>query len=320
MKKLSIIIPLFNTENYIAHCIQSCVDQNIEKVDYEIIIVNDGSTDNSLHIAQLFERKYTNVTVISQENRKQGAARNNGLKIAEGEYIWFIDSDDWIEPDAIQEIFNYLKNNNLDILRFDGANRHSYIDKAKILPCQHIPRKIYLRHEVLIENKFFISPPLHVFKKDFLMQNKITYLENIFYEDNEFMLKTFEKASSFAYLDKYLYNILIREDSTTRLVNYSRKLDLVVVIESLIAYHRINNLNQAISYTFAIQISRCTNSLLSGTAKSKDVFNEAVRLLRNVKGLSYYIKHTNSYFHIFELHLLKYPEILRNLLLIFYKN
>jgi len=92
--KLSIIIPLYNTEKYISHCIQSCIELNIDKERYEIIVVNDGSTDNSFEIVKLFEKTHRNITVITQKNQKQGAERNNGLKIAKGENIWFVDSDD----------------------------------------------------------------------------------------------------------------------------------------------------------------------------------------------------------------------------------
>lgn len=318
--KLSIIIPVYNTEQYVSQCLKSCLNQTYDQESYEIIIINDGSTDNSLDVIRDFEQKYKNVTVISQKNQKQGTARNNGLKLAKGEYIWFIDSDDWIEPNAISEIVKYLYAHNLDVLRFDGADRHTYSDTAQIRSCHHIPHQIYSRHEILLENKFSVCVPFHVYKKDFLLNNEIYFLENIFYEDNEFMLKIFEKSSSFAYLNECFYNVLIRENSTTRSVDYYRKLDYIKVIESYIGFLKTDNPKPEVQYIFEVHIARCMNNILSGTTNSPDVFNKAIELLSNLKYLYFHIKGSKSYFHILEFHLMKYPEILRKLLLMHYSN
>ncbi|WP_340121879.1 glycosyltransferase family 2 protein [Methylobacter svalbardensis] len=320
MIKLSIIIPVYNTEKYVSRCLNSCLNQTADQENYEIIVINDGSTDNSLDIVRDFEQKNKNVTVISQKNQKQGTARNNGVKLAKGKYIWFIDSDDWIEPNAISEIVKYLYIHNLDILRFDGADRRTYNDTAQIRSCHHIPHQIYYQHEVLLENKFSVCVPFHVYKKDFLLDNEIYFLENIFYEDNEFMLKIFEKSSSFSYLNKCFYNVLIREDSTTRSVDYSRKLDYIRVIESYIEYIKTNNLKPEVQHIFEIHIARCMNSALCGTTKSPDVFNKAIELLSNLKYLYFHVKCSKSYFHILEFHFMKYPKILRKLLLMHYNN
>ena len=320
MIKISIIIPVYNTEQYIAQCLKSCTNQTADQNNYEIIVVNDGSTDNSLNVIKHFAQKYKNITIISQKNQKQGAARNNGLKIAKGEYIWFIDSDDWIEPSAIFEIINYLNNHNLDVLRFDGADHYTYNDTPKLKPCHHIPDHIYCRHQALLENEFEIMVMFYVFNKHFLQSNKINFIENIFYEDNEFMLRIFEKCSTFAYLKKYFYNVLLRENSTIRSNDYSRKLDIIVVIESYIEYIKINNLNPEVQYIFLIHLVRCINAILSGTRKSEDIFNKAIELLSNIEGIYPYVRNSKSYFHIIEFYLMKYPKILRKLLLVYYKS
>jgi glycosyltransferase involved in cell wall biosynthesis len=318
MLKLSIIIPVYNTEEYISKCVNSCVNQNVDNNVYEIIVVNDGSTDNSLNILLDFEKKYKNITVVSQKNKKQGAARNNGLGIAKGEYVWFVDSDDWIEKDAISEILNFLKNRELEIIRIDAVDHGPMGNVPR--PCNHIKNHLYARHEALLEVEFSNCVPFHVFKKSFLQKNGLFFLENIFYEDNEFMIRAFEKVNSFLYFDKCLYNVLIRENSTTRSIDYSRKLDLIKVIESQIYYSNVNKLSAELKRVFGLLVSRHMNSLLSGTANSKMVFIEAIRLLNSVEGIVEYTKCSKSVFHIIELKLLKYPLFLRIFLLKFYKH
>ena len=95
MPKISIIVPFYNTEKYIERCLTSLVNQTVS--DIEIVCINDGSNDNSLEIVKTFANKDLRIKILEQENLKQGAARNNGTKIAVGEYIGFVDSDDWVD-------------------------------------------------------------------------------------------------------------------------------------------------------------------------------------------------------------------------------
>ena len=104
--KLSLIIPVYNVEQYIGRCLQSCLSQaNVTAEDYELVIVNDGTKDNSMQVVEEMTRGCTNITVINQHNQGLSMARNVGLKAAKGEYVWFIDSDDWIESNMIEELY-----------------------------------------------------------------------------------------------------------------------------------------------------------------------------------------------------------------------
>lgn len=113
MIKVSVIIPVFNTEKYISKCLSSLVNQTLD--DIEIICVNDGSTDNSLEIIEKIANNDARIKIINQEHKKQGAARNSGLKIAEGEYIGFVDSDDWIDLNYYEMLYNTAKKYDADI-------------------------------------------------------------------------------------------------------------------------------------------------------------------------------------------------------------
>lgn len=117
--KLSIIVPVYNVEPYIERCVRSLEQQNIPKQEYEIIIVNDGTQDQSIQIINKLRLEYPNIVLIEKENGGLSSARNYGLKYAQGEYIWFIDSDDYIEPNILNSILEKSYELNLDLLAFN---------------------------------------------------------------------------------------------------------------------------------------------------------------------------------------------------------
>ena len=115
--KLTIIIPIYNVEPYIKRCLMSCILQDSSLgEEYEIICVNDGTKDKSAEIAKEIALSYNGVVVIDQENGGLSSARNTGLSYARGEYVWFVDSDDYIEENCLPRILSYL-NEDLDILQ-----------------------------------------------------------------------------------------------------------------------------------------------------------------------------------------------------------
>ena len=113
MPELSVIIPVYNTDKYLEKSLDSLTSQTLK--DIEIICVNDGSTDNSLAVLQKYADKDSRIIVINQEHKMQGAARNAGIKIAEGEYIGFVDSDDWVDKDYFEKLYNAVKKYDSDI-------------------------------------------------------------------------------------------------------------------------------------------------------------------------------------------------------------
>ena len=128
--KISIIIPVYNVEGYLVECLNSVVNQTYR--DIEIIIVNDGSTDSSFSIIQQYQLQDERIKIINQENQGLSAARNAGIKKVSGEYIWFVDSDDYITIDACEKIVEKLKQNNYDLLivgRFRFGKDYKEYDK-----------------------------------------------------------------------------------------------------------------------------------------------------------------------------------------------
>ena len=121
MPKISIIVPVYNSEKYLKDCLDSCISQTLS--DIEIICVDDCSTDNSLEILEEYKTKDSRVKVFYHEtNKKQGTARNTGIKNAVGEYIWFIDSDDFIDKNACQLLYDTIKKHDVDLLSFCGIS------------------------------------------------------------------------------------------------------------------------------------------------------------------------------------------------------
>ena len=116
MAKISVIVPIYNDDRYLHECLDSIINQTFE--DIEIICVNDGSTDESLNILKQYESRDCRVKVISQENKGVGAARNAGIKIASGEYIYFIDADDFLELTGLEEMYDLSQQMDLDLLIF----------------------------------------------------------------------------------------------------------------------------------------------------------------------------------------------------------
>lgn len=129
---LSIIVPVYNTESYLDECIQSLLEQNISSEDYEIVCVNDGSTDGSLGIMRKYEAEASNLLIIEQENAGVCAARNAGLEIASGDYIWFIDSDDLIQKNILAEIKEKTSSGHFDRIIIDHYVFQGEFPKGKI--------------------------------------------------------------------------------------------------------------------------------------------------------------------------------------------
>lgn len=104
-KKLSIIIPMYNAEKYIGNCLESILNQNLDPAQYEIIIINDGSTDKSIQIVNEYAISNDNIIILSQSNSGQSSARNNGISKATGDFLFFIDADDFLIPDSLSDVF-----------------------------------------------------------------------------------------------------------------------------------------------------------------------------------------------------------------------
>lgn len=223
MKKVSVIIPVYNVENYLRKCLNSLVNQTLK--DIEIIVVNDGTLDNSQEIIDEYVKKYPKKVVsIIQENGGQGAARNTGLLHAKGEYIGYVDSDDYVEENMYEELYKKAKEADSDIV-ICGNNvvkeNYEFLSKEDV-------DKEFLLGKMAVWNK--------IYKKNIIVDNKIQFRSKVWYEDLDFTMKVYFSSKKISYVDKPLYNYLLREGSTMNNNNIKRNLELIEAFDSLIDY------------------------------------------------------------------------------------
>lgn len=232
MKKISIIIPVYNVEKYVEKCLRSCAEQDLPPEEYEIIVVNDGTKDNSLEIVERVAKDYTNITIISQENAGLSAARNKGLSIAKGDYIWFVDSDDWIKENCLKQITETFFNDDLDAITIFGIR---FIDGSyfKILKSNPFDSSIMSGKELMHLTLINCAAVKTLYKRNFLLDNNLTFYEGIFHEDHEFTPRAYYylekiKVTSF----EVYYNRLVK-GSITNSINPKKGFDLINVALSL---------------------------------------------------------------------------------------
>ena len=202
MIKISLILPAYNTADYLRKCVSSCETQNIPDDAYEIIIVNDGSTDKTLEIAQDLKTKFGNIVILSQENQGLSQARNNGIKIARGEYIWFIDSDDVITQNCLKSIIEVM-----DKLQLDMFGVGPSIPFKPVFPknftTSNDTTPIMTGHEWTLNGPRFIGAWGYVFRKAFWFNNNFSFYPGICFEDTEFIPKACFKATKISSLSTF---------------------------------------------------------------------------------------------------------------------
>ncbi|TAH69970.1 MAG: glycosyltransferase [Anaerolineaceae bacterium] len=222
MKKVSVIIPVYNVENYLKDCLMSVVGQPISNI--EIICVNDGSTDKSKDILERFAQKHDNIKIIDQENQGLSCARNVGLMEAQGEYVYFLDSDDMMEEDSLTKMYEYSRANELDVLYFDAKTVYDLPElKDKYMNYQNAYSRsraygIYFNGQELmkefVESKeYYVSVCLQFIRRDFLLKEGIIFYPHILHEDNLFTFQCMMLAGRVAHIADYFFIRRIRHNS-----------------------------------------------------------------------------------------------------------
>ncbi len=243
---ISVIIPVYNVEEYLRECIDSVLSQTYE--NYEIILVDDGSTDNSGKICDEYVEKYHKIIVVHKENGGLSDARNTGLLYAKGEYIYFLDSDDYIVPECFAELVTIIRKDASDFVFFDAL---SFEDNNKdfTIPQRYKRKKEYDTNKgetvlkTLIDNKeFHSSVPLCFIKSEFLKKQKLDFVLGVFYEDTIFTYKIFMLASRVAYCPKSLYHRRYRKASIMTTGKNKRYFDSICrVYEEVLSFSKNEN-------------------------------------------------------------------------------
>ena len=219
MYYFSIILPVYNVEKYLKRCMKSILNQKF--TDYEIILVDDGSTDFSGKICDEYMSQYPFIQTIHKENGGLSSARNEGLKRATGKYIFMIDSDDWVEDNTLEKLYDYTKNKDIDIVKFNYIRQPENIKKASILQTG-LKNKFEIKKIIPLvlkeTGKVNFSAWGHVYKNSFLKQNNFKFISErtIGSEDYLFNLQAYCQAKSLLVIPEFLYNYDMREGSLTK--------------------------------------------------------------------------------------------------------
>lgn len=234
--KFSIIVPIYNVQNYLKHCVESIIMQSFGNI--EIILVNDGSPDKCPLICEEYAKKDSRIQVIHKINGGLSDARNSGLEIAKGEYIIFVDSDDYIESDAC-EIFKDLIDSNDDIDIIAANIRTKY--KSKIVMEMYADNQMdilsngsdFLKFQ-LKNHKMYMSSCRNIYKRKFLINNQLYFKVGILHEDEQWTPRVFLLAKTVIRTKYAHYNRVLSENSITRQKNKTKNaLDLISTCNEL---------------------------------------------------------------------------------------
>lgn len=316
MPKVSIIVPIYNAEKYMKKCIDSILDQTLN--DIEVILVNDGSSDNSATIADNYAKNDLRVRVIHQKNSGPSVARNNGIKLAIGKYIGFVDSDDYIENTMYERLFNIANDNQVQLAMCNYKEIHTYDNRKEEVKSNLISNKIYSKKDILkdiistfskSQNYGFYSLWNKIYMREWLVETGIELDINRDHgEDWWFNINVFSKLESFICIEDCLYNyvhvnkeslmIKYRENQFDLFIDGRKKL-ISIIPKELIDYEELNT---RFIYEFSSYIIRTFKEvkekekryrLIKGVIQNKEVIescNGNNRISSKYKIITFFIR------------------------------
>lgn len=232
MPKVTVIVPIYNVEKYLARCIDSLVNQTLNEI--EIVLVNDGTKDSSGKIAMQYAKQYKEkIIYLEKENGGLSDARNYGLAYAKGEYIAFLDSDDYIEKDAYEKMYEKAKLENADYVECDFI--WEYPNKKRKDKCyQYNNKKEMLAFaRVVAWNKLI--------KREIIEENNIRFPKGLRYEDIEFTYKLIPHLNKICYVDQCFIHYIQRKNSIANVQN-EKTAEIFEILDNVIRYYKEKNL------------------------------------------------------------------------------
>lgn len=234
MVEISVIIPIYNQEKYLSDCLDNIINQSFR--DIEIICINDGSTDNSLEILEDYALKEERIRIITQENQGLAATRNRGIEIANGKYVYFIDSDDYLESTALEKLHDLSEKLDPDFImfklnNFDEGSGEPIIDDYYTMP--HLKERVgdnLFNYDDVSDFalKLAVNVPGNFYNREFI--NDLRFPEGLLFEDNVFFTNALFKATKIYFYDEFLYHRRVRENSLSR----SLSLDTIEITDILL--------------------------------------------------------------------------------------
>lgn len=239
MPKLSIIIPAYNTEAFLPQCLESILSQH---GDFEVIVVNDGSADGTASLLENYARRWPSLKVITQQNQGMSTARNEGIKAAEGDYVMFVDSDDWLVEDSLHIVTNTLKDE--DVLCF---NAEKFIEDSGQYHENSLPEiketlsgwDYFNRQRLVPTEIHFVCVWQRAYKRTFLLENNLFFADGILRaEDDLFTTMVMYYAGTLRVIPDVVYVYRVRKNSITTTLNVNRWYDSLKVQEILVDFFK----------------------------------------------------------------------------------
>lgn len=277
---VSIIVPCYNVEKYVEECVNSIISQDYK--NWEGILINDGSTDNTLDLIKNIKEKDNRIRVFSQENLGLSATRNKGIEHSNGVFIFFLDSDDVLDSHAIQTLVSAASNNDI----VTGITVNSKIENKYIEKLSHLyPPK---EGNVVFENNHFevlitamesaLTPVAQnrLYKKDFLNKNNIRFKEKILHEDELWFFETMLFARNVKYIDQETYFYRTDNlDSITKNVGDGNLYSYLEILEIIFKKYYINNTDNNIKAVSARYLQYLKKLIIDFAIREKDKINNA---------------------------------------------
>lgn len=288
--KLSIVVPVYNVEQYVRKCILSIIEQDDNLFDdIELIIVNDGTKDKSVEQIQDLINKYDNIFLVNQENEGLSVARNNGMALAKGDYVWFIDSDDWIASDALKILMPYLDNyNDIVTINYFVVKEH-----------EQYPMKIHYNEVKTMSGKdsfrkncvFGTMAQRGIYRKIFMSNNNLSFKPGIYSQDDELCLRASYFAEIVTFLPYPLYYFLRTTGENHKSIMNSGKpkygFDYITVTKSLSRFQQERVKEEDISKRFDNHISILINNGFNAISKcSPENQAEFCKMYKEAGGLN----------------------------------
>ncbi|MCQ2319878.1 MAG: glycosyltransferase [Bacteroidales bacterium] len=297
MLKLSVVTTMYNSAQYLPKCINSLLDQDIALDEYEIILVNDGSPDDSKAIADDYARQFGNIKVLSHANKGLAGARNTGLSAAKGKYLRFVDPDDYVEPNTFSSLLEQMEKENLDMLRFDYRmvnESYCIVDKPKGV-------KWIDYSSCIMDGESFLYDRLgfgcfvwtFVYRLSFLQETGIPFVEGAYFDDTNWLPKVLRRAKSVNSTSKVAYYYYQRQGSLLNTVSEaSRKAKEKGQIQ-LIGNLKTNydqETSQKVRQWYRSMISSCAFSMLMSSPADK--WNDTLVKMKRMNLLPFRIHKT----------------------------
>lgn len=280
---ISVIIPVYNVEEYLRECVDSVLKQTYEA--FEVILVDDGSTDASGDICDSYVEKDARIRVIHQENQGLSGARNAGFASANGMYVYFLDSDDWILPESLEELVDKAQREDAEVVFFDANSFADHPEEFQVEQ-RYIRKYVYetgegyrVLEELQKHKEYHSAVPLLFLKREFIQENEIQFEAGILYEDMLYTYEVYCKAKRVAHLQKAFYQRRYRSNS----IMTSRK-NLKHYISTMKVYKKSKEISEQIGKleddTARKYVVRCALNALN-------MYNKLSKVERKVNKESY---------------------------------